>query len=77
MAWSAALAAHGPDSGYAAPNLDLTVQLHQAGTAEEWLFAEGHADVARDGLIGFRSRVWSRDRRRLSSGSGQLLCRPI
>jgi acyl-CoA thioesterase len=77
MAWSAALAAHGPDSGYVAPNLDLTVQFHQAGTGEEWLLAEGYAEVARDGLIGFRSRVWSRDRRLLSSGSGQLLCRPI
>ena len=77
MAWSAALAAHGPDSGYVAPNLDLTVQFHQADTNEEWLFAEGRADVARDGLIGFRSRIWSRDRRLLSSGSGQLLCRPI
>ena len=74
---SAALAAHGPDSGYFAPNLDLTVQFHQTGTTEEWLFAEGHAEVAQDGLIGFRSRVWSRDRRLLSSGSGQLLCRPI
>lgn len=77
MAWSAALTAHGPDSGYVAPNLDLTVQFHRAGTLEDWLFAEGQADVAQDGLIGFRSRVWSRDRRLLSSGSGQLLCRPI
>ena len=77
MAWSAAVTAHGPDNGYLAPNLDLTVQFHRSGLHEEWLYAEGDSEVAEDGLIGFRSRVWSRTGRLLSTGSGQLLCRKI
>ncbi|MBO2451161.1 thioesterase family protein [Actinomadura barringtoniae] len=76
MAWSAAWSAHLTDLDYTAPNLDLTVQFHRSAVKDEWLFAEGFADVAEDGLIGFRSRVWSGGRNLLASGSGQLLCRP-
>ncbi|MEU5879040.1 thioesterase family protein [Spirillospora sp. NPDC047279] len=73
---SAAWNAHGPGNGFLTPNLDLAVQFHRAAPAGGWLYAEAHADVAEDGLIGFRSRVWTEDRRLLASGSGQLLCRP-
>jgi acyl-CoA thioesterase len=76
LAWSAAWSAHLTDLDYTAPNLDLTVQFHRSAVKDEWLFAEGFADVAEDGLIGFRTRVWSRDLRLLASGSGQLLCNP-
>ncbi|SEG73011.1 Acyl-CoA thioesterase [Thermomonospora echinospora] len=76
LAWGSAWSAHPPDSGYIAPNLDLNVQFHRPAAEEEWLFGEGTADVAEDGLIGFRTRVWSRGRKLLASGSGQLLCRP-
>lgn len=76
MAWSAAWNAHPPQSGYIAPNLDLSVQFHRPATDEQWLFAEGFADVAQDGLIGFRTRVWSQQGALLASGAGQLLCRP-
>jgi len=67
---------HGPDGGYITPNLDLSVQFHRSAPGEEWLLAEGLADVAERGLVGFRSRVWSRGGRLLASGSGQLFCRP-
>ncbi len=62
--------------GFITPNLDLSVQFHQGAAAEEWLLAEGFAEVADGGLVGFRSRLWTRDGRLVSSGSGQLLCRP-
>lgn len=76
LAWGSAWSAHPPDSGYIAPNLDLNVQFHRPAAGEEWLLGEGAAEVAEDGLIGFRSRIWSKGRRLLASASGQLLCRP-
>jgi acyl-CoA thioesterase len=79
VAWAAAWNAHSADPGYIAPNLDLNAQFHRGpDDAEdaEWLFAEGFSDIAGDGLIGYRTRVWSRSGRLLASASGQLLCRP-
>ena len=67
---------HGPELEYVTPNLDLSVQFHRpAPPGTEWLYAEAFADVAEGGLVGFRSKVWSRDGLLLASGSGQLLCR--
>ncbi|TMQ94934.1 thioesterase family protein, partial [Actinomadura soli] len=77
IAWAAVWSAHPPDSGFIAPNLDLNVQFHRPAVAAEWLFGEGTADVAEDGLIGFRNRLWSDERTLLASASGQLICRPI
>jgi acyl-CoA thioesterase len=77
MAWTAAWNAYPPDNPYMAPNMDLNVQFHRPDGEQEWLLAEGFADVAEDGLIGFRTKVWSRPGRLLATGSGQLLCRRI
>lgn len=75
MAFSAVWQAHRPDSGVIAPNLDLSVQFHRSDPREDgWFFAEGFSDVAQDGLIGFRTRLWSGAGRLLASGSGQLVC---
>ncbi len=63
-------AAWGPNGGYIAANLDLTVQFRRPAADEQWLFAEGFADVAENGLIGFRSRVWSRSRQLLAYARG-------
>ncbi|MFC4909125.1 thioesterase family protein [Actinomadura gamaensis] len=76
LAFPAAWNRHLTDTGFIAPNLDLNVQFHRSGAAEEWLYAEARSEIAEDGLIGYRSRVWSRDRRLLASAAGQLLCRP-
>jgi acyl-CoA thioesterase len=76
MAYSAAWQAHPANSGYIAPNLDLNAQFHRGDPDGQWLFAEGFADVAEGGLVGYRTRVWSSAGRLLSSGSGQLICRP-
>jgi acyl-CoA thioesterase len=59
-----------------APSLDVSVQFHALAPESAWLLCETSAEIARDGLIGFRSRVWSEDRQLLASGAGQLLCRP-
>jgi acyl-CoA thioesterase len=75
--WPSAVQAHPADNGFIAPNLDVNVQFHRDARDEEWLLADGFSAVAEDGLIGFRSQVWSGSRRLLASGSGQLLCRPV
>ena len=75
--WPAAAQAHRPNNGFMAPNLDVNVQFHRPASAHEWLLADGFAAVAEDGLIGFRSHVWSDTGALLASGSGQLLCRPV
>jgi acyl-CoA thioesterase len=76
MGSEAAWQARPPEGGFITPNLDLSVQFHRTAPGEEWLLAQGFADVAEDGLVGFRSAVWSRSGRLLASGSGQLFCRP-
>ena len=62
---------------FTAPTLDLQVTLHRLAPDEPWLLLEGTSPVAADGLIGFTSRVWSRDGRLLASGGGQTLCRRV
>jgi acyl-CoA thioesterase-2 len=59
-----------------APSLDVNVQFHALAPDSDWLLCETRAELARDGLIGFRSRVWSSERQLLAAGAGQLLCRP-
>jgi acyl-CoA thioesterase II len=76
MAWPAACRAHGPDPGYVAPSIDVSVQFHRTAPATEWLLCDASAPVAAHGLIGGQTRVWSPDGHLLASGVGQLLCRP-
>jgi len=76
MSWPAVREAYAEQPAVIAPSLDVAVQFHQLAPESEWLLCETHAEIARDGLIGYRSRVWSEDRRQLASGAGQLLCRP-
>lgn len=77
MGWAAAVCAHPPDVPYIAPSLDLSVQFHRNDPAAQWLYAAGHAPIAEDGLVAFRSSVWSQNGRLLASGSGQLLCQSL
>jgi acyl-CoA thioesterase len=77
MGWASAVCAHPPDVPYMAPNLDLTVQFHRNDPGAQWLYAAGYAPVAQDGLVAFRSSVWSENGYLLASGSGQLLCRSL
>jgi len=75
--WPSAVQAHTHDVGFIAPNLDVNVQFHRDARGEEWLLADGFSAVAEDGLVGFRSQVWSDAGRLLASGAGQLLCRAV
>ena len=77
MSWPSARRAHPPgDLGFIAPTLDVSVQFHRSAPESDWLLVEGTSPLGEDGLIGFASKVWSRDRRLLASASGQMLCRP-
>jgi acyl-CoA thioesterase len=77
MSWPAYRAGHPDEPSFIAPSLDVAAQFHELAPGSDWLLCETHADVARDGLIGYRSRVWSSGRRLLASGGGQLLCRSL
>ena len=77
IGWPAATRAHSPDLAWMAPNLDFTAHFHRADPTAEWLLVDGVAPVAADGLIGYRSQIWSDQGTLLASGSGQLLCRPV
>jgi acyl-CoA thioesterase len=76
MSWPAVRSAYVEQPAYLAPSLDVSAQFHALAPESEWLLCETSAEIAREGLIGFRSRVWSEDRHLLASGAGQLLCRP-
>jgi acyl-CoA thioesterase len=76
FSWPAVREAHVEQPAFFAPTLDVSAQFHALDPASEWLLCETSAEVARDGLIGYRSRVWSQSRRLLASGAGQMLCRP-
>ncbi len=76
VGWNAVTIPHGYPPKYIAPNLDLTVQFHQPALGETWLLCDGHAPVARDGLVGTTGRVWTTDGRLIASGTAQLICKP-
>jgi acyl-CoA thioesterase-2 len=76
LSWPAVRAAHVEEPAFIAPTLDVAVQFHALAPDSEWLLCETHAEIAREGLIGYRARVWSQARQLLASGAGQMLCRP-
>jgi acyl-CoA thioesterase len=76
MSWPAVRAAYVEQPAWLAPSLDVSAQFHALAPESDWLLCETSAEIAREGLIGYRSRVWSEDRHLLASGGGQLLCRP-
>ncbi len=60
-------------AGYLAPSLDLTVYFHSDEEAGEWLLSDADSDVAGEGLLSGRVRMWSVDGRALATGSGHCL----
>lgn len=76
MSWPAVRNRYVEQPAVIAPSLDVSVQFHALAPDSDWLLCETSAEIARDGLIGFRSRVWSSARQLLASGAGQLVCRP-
>jgi acyl-CoA thioesterase len=74
--WNATIAAHAWPFPYLTPNLDLTVQFHAFAPRTEWILAEGVVPLARDGMVGCTSRLWTEDGRLLATGTSKHVCRP-
>jgi acyl-CoA thioesterase len=74
--WNATNAAHAWPLPWLTPNLDLTVQFHAFAPGSEWMLADGTVPLARDGLLGCTSRLWTEDGRLLATGTSKHLCRP-
>lgn len=72
--WTAASSAHRDDPSVMAPTLSLSVDFHRFDEGR-WLLSESSSEIAEDGRIGVRNRVWSEDRQLLASASGTLICR--
>jgi acyl-CoA thioesterase II len=77
LSWPAACQPHPRDSGFQAPNLDVTAWFHALAPECEWLLADHVSPVAGGGLMGTTGRIWSRDGRLLASGGAQLFCVPV
>jgi acyl-CoA thioesterase len=76
MSWPAGSRPHAYlDPPFIAPSLDLHASFQHPATGEEWLLLDGRSPVARDGLLSWDGRVWSRDRRLVASGGGQAVFR--
>ena len=76
LSWPAASQPHPLDSGFQAPNLDVTAWFHELAPQCEWLLADHVSPVARGGLMGTQGRIWSREGRLLATGGAQLFCVP-
>jgi len=77
QSWPAASRPHvHRDHGMYAPSLDLYVALHRR-PAGDWLLTDGVSPVGEAGLLGWSGRLWDADRNLVSSGGGQLICRPM
>jgi acyl-CoA thioesterase len=73
--WNATTAAHAWPFPFLAPNLDLTVQFHCFAPESEWILADGFVPIARDGVFGCTSRLWTEDGRLLATGTSKHVCR--
>ena len=77
QSWPSASRAHERNHGFIAPSLDLYVAFHDPRPQSEWLLADGHGPIARDGLMAWNGRMWAEDGALIASGTGQLLCRRV
>jgi acyl-CoA thioesterase-2 len=79
QSWPAASQRHAwrDPHGYIAPSLDLYVAFHTPAPTEEWLLADGHAPVSRDGMFGWTGRLWTSAGALVASGTGQALYRRV
>ena len=73
--WNATISAHAWPFRYLAPNLDLNVQFHRFAPEQEWILADGVVPLARDGLVGCVSRLWTESGELLATGSSNHVCR--
>lgn len=76
IGWPAAAQAH-PDPAYFAPSLDVAVWFHGRGPASDWVLAEAHSPLAKDGTITANGRLFDRRGQLLGSSGTQLMCTPL
>lgn len=74
--WNATIAAHPWPFRYFTPNLDLNIQFHSFAPEETWMLAHGTVPVAKDGVLGCVSRLFTADGRLLATGASKHVCRP-
>jgi acyl-CoA thioesterase-2 len=78
QSWPSASPMHAyANHNFIAPSLDLYVAFHDPRPQSAWLLSDGHAPLAREGLIGWNGRLWSEDGALVASGTGQMLCRRL
>jgi len=74
--WPAAMHGHVGDIGWYAPSVDVQVRFHALVPEDEFLLADAHSPIARDGLVGGAGSIWSESGTLLATGGQQMLCRP-
>jgi acyl-CoA thioesterase-2 len=78
QSWPAASGPHVTgEQRFIAPMLDLYVAFNDPRPSSQWLLADGHGPLARDGLMAWDGRLWSEDGHLVASGTGQMLCRRL
>lgn len=65
-----------PNSGFTAPNLDVTAWFHRFEPRAEWLLLDHRCRVAEAGLMGTDACIWSESGKLLATGGAQLFCIP-
>jgi acyl-CoA thioesterase-2 len=75
LTWPSAVQAH-VEPKHIAPSLDVTLWFHASSPEDPWLYCEGHAPIAHEGIVGTHGKSYDRAGRLLASGGGQLLCVP-
>lgn len=73
--WNATISAHPWPFRHLTPNLDLTVQFHRFAPEAEWILADGVVPLAREGLVGCVSRLWTERGELLATGASKHVCR--
>ena len=73
--WNATISAHAWPFRHLTPNLDLTVQFHRFAPDAEWMLADGVVPLAREGLVGCVSRLWTERGELLATGASKHVCR--
>ena len=77
QSWPSGSRPHAQGHGFIAPSLDLYVAFHDPQPTSEWLLADGHSPIAREGLMAWNGRLWSEGGNLVASGAGQMLCRRV
>jgi acyl-CoA thioesterase II len=74
--WPVAARGHPREPEWYAPSVDVQVRFHGLAPDDEFLLADAHSPVARDGLVGGVGSIWSQRGALVATGGQQMLCRP-